>query len=128
MDNLSRFPLSWAIVLAVAIVSILAAGGCANLYSPSCAQFEESRKETDYTTQYRLLESAAKTSMPLYKPLAKKSRVAVRVYKMQLQTDAIKPCNHLILHKEISLQRAPNGELALEESREFYAADGALIA
>ncbi len=128
MNNLSRFDLLKNLTHAFAIGSMLLVSGCASVYQPSCAQFDETRKETDYSTQYRINETDTKKSTSQYKPLAKRTPAAVHVYNLQLSKTTIEPCNHLMLHKEIFLQRTSKTTLVLEESREFYAADGTLIA
>ncbi len=108
--------------------STLLFSGCASFREMTCAQFEESRKEADYTTQYRFLESDSETAAHNFKSLPKGTSAAVRLYKMRVDAPKIKPCNHLTLYKDIYLQRKTGGNLALEEVREFYTADGALIA
>ncbi|MCR4345621.1 MAG: hypothetical protein NUV55_00210 [Sulfuricaulis sp.] len=102
--------------------------GCASFRETTCAQFEENRQEADYTTQYHFLESDSETAARNFKSLPKDARAVVRLYKMRVEIPKIAPCNHLIVYKEFYLQRKTGGNLALEEVREFYTADGALIA
>jgi hypothetical protein len=102
--------------------------GCAGWREMSCAQFEESRQETDYTTRYRFLETESETAARNFKPLPKSTSAIVRQYKMRVDPPAIKSCHHLTIHKDIYLQRKLDRSLVLEEVREFYTADGALIA
>ena len=47
---------------------------------------------------------------------------------MQIEPQKITPCQHLALHKEISLQYRTKASQTLEEVREFYTDSGALIA
>ncbi|GAB4513283.1 MAG: hypothetical protein Tsb0026_17810 [Sulfuricaulis sp.] len=94
----------------------------------SCAQFEKSRQETDYTTRYRFLETESETAARNFKALPKSDSAIVRQYKMRVDPPAIRSCNHLTIHKDIYLQRKLDKNLLLEEVREFYTADGALIA
>ncbi|MBI5782737.1 MAG: hypothetical protein HZA69_03245 [Gammaproteobacteria bacterium] len=116
-------------LLPVIIASLgLLFSGCASFREKTCAQFEENRKEADYTTQYHFLESDSETAARNFKSLPKGTSAVVRLYKMRVDTPKIEPCNHLILYKEFYVQRKAGGGLALEEVREFYTADGALIA
>ena len=107
---------------------ILPLSGCAGLRETNCEQFKEIRQETDYTTQYRLLETNTETAARRFKPLPKGAVAVVRQYKMKVNTPEIKPCNHLKIQKEIYLLRKNDKNLVLEEIREFYTADGALVA
>ena len=128
MNNLFRLGSIENISRAFVIGHILLISGCASFYQPSCAQFDEIRKETSYSTKYRINETDTKRSTSLYKPLTKGTPAAVHLYKLQPSKTTIEPCNHLMLHKEIFLQRTSKSTLVLEETREFYAADGTLIA
>lgn len=102
--------------------------GCASFRETTCAKFEENRKEADYATQYRFQESDSETAARNFKSLPKGTSAVVRLYKMRVDTPKIAPCNHLTLYKEFYLQRKTRGGLTLEEVREFYTADGALVA
>ena len=108
--------------------AILLLSGCAGLRETSCEQFREVRQETDYTTQYRLLEPDTDNAARRFKPLPKGAVAVVRQYKMEVSAPEIKPCNHLKIQKEIYLLRKNDKNLILEEIREFYTADGVLIA
>lgn len=115
------------------LVFILAGGvllisGCAGFREMTCAQFEESRQEADYATRYRFMETESETAARNFKPLPKNTSAIARQYKMRVEPSAIKPCNHLTIHKDIYLQRKLDRNLVLEEVREFYTSDGALIA
>ena len=102
--------------------------GCASFPQQTCGQFEENRKGTDYTTQYRLSESDSQTAAGNFKNLPRGKNVAVRSYKMHIDPPRITPCRHLTIHKEMHLQRNIRANQVLEEVREFYADSGALIA
>ncbi|MCR4302033.1 MAG: hypothetical protein NUV51_10515 [Sulfuricaulis sp.] len=110
------------------LVAILLLSGCAGLRETSCEQFKEVRQETNYTTQYRLLETNTESAARRFKPLPKGAIAVVRQYKMEVNAPEIRPCNHLKIQKEIYLLRKNDKNLVLEEIREFYTADGALIA
>jgi hypothetical protein len=122
-----HYPSSRRLVFFLAGFTLLISG-CAGWREMSCAQFEESRKETDYSTRYRFQETESETATQNFKPLPKRASAIVRQYKMRVDHPAIKPCNHLTIHKDIYLQRKLDRSLVLEEVREFYTADGALIA
>ncbi len=121
------FPLKRLLPVMLAGLGLLLTG-CASFRATTCAQFEENRKEADYTTQYRFLESDSETAARNFKSLPKGTVAVVRLYKIRVDTPKIEPCNHLTLYKEFYLQRKTGGNLTLEEIREFYTADGTLIA
>ena len=107
---------------------VMLLSGCASFREMTCARFEENRKEADYITQYHYLESDSETAARNFKSLPNGRSAIVRLYKMRVDTPKIEPCNHLIISKEFYLQRKTGVNLALEEVREFYTADGTLIA
>lgn len=121
------FPSNHRLALLLAGFALLISG-CAGWREMSCAQFEESRQETDYTTRYRFLETESETAARNFKPLPKSANAVVRQYKMRVDPSAIKSCNHLTIHKDIYLQRKMDRNLVLKEVREFYTSDGILIA
>lgn len=106
----------------------LLVSGCASWREPSCAQFEQTRQETDYNTHYRLLEPDTQAAARHLSPLPRSAAAAVHLYEMRVDPYTTKSCNHLKLHKEIHIQRRAGGKLLLEETREFYTISGALIA
>ena len=108
--------------------SLLLLSGCASFREMTCAEFEKNRHDADYSTQYRFLESDSEAAAGNFKPLPRGQSANVRLYKMRVATAKIRPCNNLTLYKEIYLQRKTGGNFAIEEVREFYTADGALIA
>lgn len=128
MNSILYFlPFKRQVPVFVAALSLLITG-CASFRGTSCAQFEENRKDADYSTQYRFLESDSEMAARHFKSLPKGSSAVVRLYRMRVDTPKIKPCHHLTVNKEFYLQRKPGVSLTLEEVREFYTADGALIA
>ena len=127
IQPLHRLPPNRIIPLLVACLSLLVPG-CASFQQQTCGQFEENRKGTDYTTQYRLSESDSETTARDFKNLPRGKNVAVRLYKMRVDPPSIMPCRHLTIHKEMYLQRNIRANQALEEVREFYTDNGALIA
>jgi hypothetical protein len=115
---------SSGILLAVALLG----SGCATLFPPDCAKFEEARKQTDYATQYQFSESKSKKLEKDFKPLAKNASAAAPLYRLEPGDKKVRTCTHLGLRKELYLQRRPNTGLVLEETREFYSENGTLIA
>ena len=106
----------------------LIASGCATIHEETCEQFEENRKYTDYSTQYQFSESDSETAAKNFKPLPRGANAMVRLYRIHLDPPKVKPCRHLTIRKEIYLQQSAHLSRTLEEVREIYTSDGALIA
>ncbi|MDO8597287.1 MAG: hypothetical protein Q7R45_11770 [Sulfuricaulis sp.] len=106
----------------------LLASGCATIHEETCEQFEENRKDTDYSTQYQFSESDSETAAKNFKPLPRGANAVVRLYRIHLDPPKVKPCRHLTIRKEIYLQQSARLNRTLEEVREIYTSDGALIA
>lgn len=113
---------------AILIGLSLLASGCATHREETCAQFEESRKDQDYSTQYRFSETDTESAARNFKPLPRGAKAIVRLYRMQLEPVGIKPCHHLTIRREIYLQQNARLGRTLEEVREIYTADGMLVA
>ncbi len=108
--------------------SSLLASGCATIHEETCQQFEENRKDTDYSTQYQFSESDSETAARNFKPLPRGANAVVRLYRIHLDPPRVKPCRHLTIRKEIYLQQSARLNRTLEEVREIYTSDGTLIA
>lgn len=106
----------------------LIATGCATIHEETCEQFEANRKDTDYSSQYQFSESDSETAAKNFKPLPRGANAVVRLYRLHLDPPKIKPCRHLSIRKEIYLQQSTRLNRTLEEVREIYTSDGALIA
>jgi len=106
----------------------LLASGCATIREETCEQFEANRKDTDYSTQYQFSEPDSETAAKNFKPLPRGANAVVRLYRIHLDPPKIKPCRHLTIRKEIYLQQSARLNRTLEEVREIYTSDGALIA
>ena len=102
--------------------------GCATVHQETCAQFEERSKDADYSTKYVYSDTDSETAAANFKQLPRGRNVMVRLYRMSLAPAKINPCSYLTIRKDIYLQRSARNGLALEEIRQFYTADGALIA
>ena len=106
----------------------LIASGCATIHEETCEQFEANRKNTDYSTQYQFSESDSETAAKNFKPLPRGANAVVRLYRIQLDPPKVKPCRHLTIRKEIYLLQNARLKRTLEEVREIFTSDGALIA
>jgi len=106
----------------------LLASGCATIREETCRQFEANRKDTDYSTQYQFSESDSETAARNFRPLPRGANAVVRLYRIHLDPPKVKPCRHLTIRKEIYLQQNARLNRTLEEVREIYTSDGALIA
>jgi hypothetical protein len=106
----------------------LITSGCATIHEETCEQFEANRKDTDYSSQYQFSESDSEAAAKNFKPLPRNANAVVRLYRMHLDPPKIKPCRHLTIRKEIYLQQSARLNRTLEEVREIYTSDGALIA
>lgn len=106
----------------------LIASGCATIHEETCEQFEANRKDADYSTQYQFSESDTETAAGNFKPLPRGANAVVRLYRIHLDPPKVKPCRHLTIRKEIYLQQSARLNRTLEEVREIYTSDGALIA
>jgi hypothetical protein len=106
----------------------LLASGCATIHEETCEQFEANRKDTDYSTQYQFSESDSETAAKNFKPLPRGANAVVRLYRIHLDPPKVRPCRHLTIRKEIYLQQSTRLNRTLEEVREIYTSDGALIA
>jgi hypothetical protein len=101
--------------------------GCATWAPDKCEQFERTRRSTDYDTVY--VYSRAETQRA-DQTLARRPRRAdpvVRWYTLRLNRSITHACEHLYLIKDLYLQRSGEA-LTIEEQREFYTAQGQLIA
>ena len=116
-------------LIRAALISVcLLASGCATVREETCEQFEANRKIANYATQYVLSKTDTDAVVNSSKPLPRKTSAAVHSYRLHVDPAAIKPCHHLVLHKELSLQLSAGMKQTLEEVREIYTADGALVA
>ena len=121
------FHLRRFVPLILAGISLLASG-CATIREETCEQFEANRKDTDYSTPYQFSEPDSEMAARNFKPLPRGANAVVRLYRIHLDPPKVKPCRHLTIRKEIYLQQSARLNRTLEEVREIYTADGALIA
>jgi len=127
MNHFSPLPSLNRLVHVALAGIVLAMSGCATFHEETCAQFEQRRKQTDYTAEYRFSESDSEAASHNFKPMPRNAGAVVRLYRMHVDPREIKPCHDLTLRQEIYLQRATAFNMTLEEVREFYASNGTLI-
>jgi hypothetical protein len=94
----------------------------------ACAEFAEQRKTLRYATIYRLAPDESESAARNFRPLPPGEAVRVRHYTLRFDREDIAPCHHLMMRKELYLQRSAKSALRFQETREFYAGDGTLIA
>jgi hypothetical protein len=128
MQAMRRIFSSNQLLTAVLAGASLLVSGCASWLDTGCARFEKQRQGTDYATHYRLLDAETKSVARQQPPLPRASVAAVHLYEIRVEPYTTKSCRHVRLHKEVHFQRRPGGKWQLEETREFYALGGALIA
>lgn len=111
------------------LIVILALGltGCATFNASDCARFDQMRRATQYDTVYKLSDEDTRTAVRSFKPLAKGENITAQWYSLRTHAGDVRPCEHLFLFKELYLHRA-DGAGVVQETREFYTADGRLIA
>ncbi|MHB8535125.1 MAG: hypothetical protein ACYDBW_06720 [Sulfuricaulis sp.] len=106
----------------------LLTSGCASIHEESCTKFDERGRDSDNSTRYVYSDVDSESAAINFKRLPRGRNVFVRLYLMHLDPPKITPCNYLVIQKDVYIQRNVNTSLALEEIREFYAANGTLIA
>lgn len=110
------------------LAGIAALNGCASVPPGSCAQFEQSRKAMRYDSVYRYSAADTRLAAKSFVPVGRPDTIAVRWYTLRTNRTDIRPCDHLYLTTDAYLLRNPGVRAVLTEHREFYTADGALIA
>lgn len=93
-----------------------------------CDRFEQTRRATNYDTEYVYSEAESRRAASSFARAPRNTPVAARWYTLRTNRARIGVCEHLYLIKDLYLQRAEGTPVVLEERREFYTADGQLIA
>lgn len=106
----------------------IALTGCATLDPSVCGRFEHSRQSLRYDTLYRYSDTDTRRAEQSFKSQRDTAPAAVRWYTLRANVAEIQPCEHLYLYKELYLQRQAGDDLVIEETREFYTANGRRIA
>lgn len=111
----------------VPILGLALLAGCATIPANDCERFERVRQSMDYDTTYVYSEAETRRAAPRFARPPRGAHTAVGWYTLRASPARIRACDHLYLVKDLYLQRIGN-EASLEEQREFYTADGYLIA
>ncbi|MFL6647412.1 MAG: hypothetical protein ACJ8KO_05570 [Sulfurifustaceae bacterium] len=102
--------------------------GCATEPLNSCEQFDQARSHMRYDTVYRYSAADTRVASKSFVPARRSEPVTVRWYTLRVNRTQIRPCDHLYLTKDLYLRRANDVSIMLNEQREFYSAEGQLIA
>lgn len=102
--------------------------GCATEPLNSCEQFDQARSHMRYDTVYRYSAADTRSASKSFAPVRRSEPVTVRWYTLRLNRSQIRTCDHLYLTKDLYIRRSNAASIALYEQREFYAAEGQLIA
>lgn len=113
---------------ALLFAGIALLSGCATVPPESCEQFEQARRAMRYDTVYRYSDADTQLATKSFAPARRAEPVAARWYTLRTHRTQIRGCDHLYLTKDLYLLRGNATALALHEQREFYTADGRLIA
>lgn len=92
-----------------------------------CTQFETARKRAQYQTHYQRAATDSERMIREHKSLPANTLALAPFYRVRLTSAEAYACTHLAIHKELHLLRG-SAELAIEEEREIFAADGTRIA
>lgn len=79
-------------------------------------------------TIYRSSDADTRLAAKNFTPLKTSEAIVARWYTLRGNRSVIRPCDYLYLTKDLYLLRQSNVSATLYEHREFYAADGRLIA
>lgn len=113
--------------LYLALAAAVALAGCATVDPGVCARFDTARASTSYDTSYRYSIEDTRNAERSFRRAAGSSPVTVRWYTLRLSAHEVGRCEHLYLYKDVFLERR-SGQIMIEEQREFYTAEGKLVA
>lgn len=113
--------------LSLALVFAALLSGCATWTPDRCEQFDRVRTSTDYDTRYIYSAAETKRADKSFSRRRTRSPATAMWYTLRLNRAATGTCEHLFLVKDLYLNRSTE-KLTLEELREFYTAQGQLIA
>ena len=109
------------------LIAAALTSGCATLPPDECSRFDQTRKSTDYDTAYVYSKAETKRAEQSFARRSGRSTAIASWYTLRLNRVETRPCEHLYLIKDLYLQRAADA-MRLEEQREFYTAQGQLVA
>lgn len=116
-----RFILAWLCLIGLA--------GCVTVDPSVCGRFDQARQSLRYDTHYRYSDVDTRQARKSFKPQRNTQPAAVRWYIVRVNTTETQPCEHLYLYKELYLQRQAGGDdIIIEETREFFTANGKRVA
>jgi hypothetical protein len=101
--------------------------GCATWAPDQCEQFEHVRRSTDYNAAYVYSRTETQRAEQNFARRPRRADAVARWYTLRLNRSTTHACEHLYLIKDLYLQRSGEA-LTIEEQREFYTAQGQLIA
>ncbi len=105
------------------IAVILVLSGCVTAPEDECQVQAANARKLDLTTHYHL---AAPTLT--FGPLPRGALAEATLYRISINEKQVRPCQNIMIHKELYLRRNRQPNLIFKETREFYAEDGTLIA
>jgi len=101
--------------------------GCATLAPDRCEQFDRARESTDYDTIYAYSKVETRRAENSFSRPSSRNAATVSWYTLRVNSSKTRACEHLYLIKDLYLQHSDDA-LTFEEQREFYTAQGQLIA
>lgn len=110
----------------VLLIAPLFLAGCAHLDDFNCDMHETSTRGKKPFTTYTAVEPKPGQTLP--RILEPGSTPQAPVYTLSFKPGFTKPCTMITLQKEVVIHRGVESTLVLNEIREFYAENGALIA
>ncbi len=105
------------------IAVILVLSGCVTTPRDECQVQAANTRKLDLTTQYHL---AAPTLT--FGPLPRSILAEATLYRVSVNEKQVRPCQNIMIQKDLYLRRNRQVSLIFKETREFYAEDGTLIA
>jgi len=118
-------------IAGIALISSLGllGAGCASVFAPDCARYEEARKHADYTPRYQHSDAKTRALADEVKPLPGKALAAAPLYKAVPSNGSVRQCTDLTVRKELFLQRSVRAKsLIVEETREIFTVGGKRVA
>lgn len=113
---------------ASACLCALGLAGCATVDPGVCGRFDQARQSLRYDTHYRYSDVDTRHARKSFTPQRNTQPAAVRWYTVRVNTTEAQPCEHLYLYKELYVQRQTGDDIVIEETREFYTANGKRVA
>lgn len=101
---------------------------CNTVPPGSCEHFEQARRALRYETTYRYSETDTRVAHRNFTSIRSSQGIAARWYTLRSNRSVIRTCDHLYLTKDLYLLRGNDTVSSVQEIREFYTADGRLVA